>query len=243
MSLEKIRTKTAEIKRKLDAMMKDRNYRRQANFAEWKSKNSSQLNICAGELNACREMFSIVARTSAAAIEQGEEEYRDTSLQRDELRNAFLGYVSMDDALFTLKSLNNYDALTFAYESLNLAEKRMKGENARLNTRTFLRRPERGGVRAVLDSEDLEDERIKMYNEIEEELIKNKDVELTLKNYRRKKSEEQKNAKKPNEPASAQVVPPEQNYESDEERQRRVQNEKSRSFQTAPPKIKKEEEE
>ena len=248
MSFERINESINSVRKKFDGMMKNRHFRKQANFLEWKQNCSSQLNECAGELNACKELFSVAARTSAAAIQKGREECRNTSLQEDELRNAVVGYLTMDDAIFTLESLNNYDALTRAYEDLTLAEKRMKGERARRDLHTFLRRPERKGIQGILDSEEQEAENLKIYEAIKEELIESKNIELTIKNYRKRKSEEKKNGKKQDtppppasDPAAAEAVHAEQYYESDEERRQRIAHEKRRAFDTAPPEIKKKE--
>ena len=165
----------------------------------------------------------------------------DTSLQRNEIRNAFLGYLMMDDALYTLKSIDNYDSLTFAYEYLDMAEKRLKGEKAKRNLHTLFRKPEREGVKSVLENEELDEKRLKIYSETEEELINTGNIETTLKHYRERKKEEKKNgkiiAKNNSQKESPTVAVPDKNYESEEERRKRVENENSRSFNTAPPEI------
>lgn len=249
MSFEKINETINNIKKKFNSMMKNKHFKKQEKFSEWKSNCSKELNECAGELNTCKELFAITARTSATAVQQGREECRNTSLQEDELRNAVVGYLTMDDAIFTLNSLNTYDALTRAYEDLTIAEERMKGKRAKQDLHTFLRRPERKGVQGVLDSEEQEAENIKIYEAIKEELITSKNIELTVKNYRKRTYEEKKKGGKPDTPPTPPAAPPapdsaeavhsNQLYESDEERQQRIEHEKSRSFDTAPPEIKK----
>lgn len=241
MSVEDIKNKASNVKYRIEKMMKDKQFKKEAKFFDWKCKYSMELNECAGELNLCRQMFSMIAFSAAKDIKQGEDEFRDTSLQEAELKNAFLGYLMMDDALYTLKSINDYDAITSAYESLDRAEKRIKGEKAKKNLGTFFRKPDREGVKATLENEVLDEKREKIYSEVKDELKATGNIEQTLLNYRQRKREEKNGVRQPAARAEASRTEtpavPDKNYESEEERLRRVENERSMSFRTAPPEL------
>ena len=79
----------------------------------------------------------MVISETAKSVRQGLEEVRNVELQKLELKNAAIGYMIMDDATCALRSVNSYDAINMAYESLDMAERRLKGESPRKNLRIF----------------------------------------------------------------------------------------------------------
>jgi len=244
MSVEDVKGRIDSIKRKIERMMRDRQFRREGKFFEWKCKYSEQLLTCSGELNVCKKIFELVISETAKSVRQGLEEVRNVELQKLELKNAAIGYMIMDDATFALRSVNSYDAINMAYESLDMAERRLKGESPRKNLRIFGRHPERGSVQSILENADIEEERLKIYSAIESELTESGNIEQALKHYREKKKKEVENkayGSAVDKKISESKPEPDKDYETEEDRKRRINEERGMAYSSAPPQINKKE--
>lgn len=240
MSVEDIKMKTQKVKKTIENMMKDKNYKNKQKFLDWKCKYSEQLHYCCGDLSVCKNNFSMIIFDVVKKINQGEDELRNVDLQKKELENAAIGYMIADDAEYILNSISNYDAINYAYDSLNMAERRLKGDIPSKKHWLFGKKPERESVSSILENEKIESERYKIYQAIEDDLLTHGSIEKALKDYRAKKKKELETKRiRPERTESADNVSaePETSYETKEERDERVNIEKSMQYHNTPPKI------
>lgn len=241
MSVSDVKDKLTEIRHAVNRMMKDRRYKKAGKFMEWQNAYSFEIIKCAGELRKCREELSLVISDTAQAIRKGRSEVRDVSLQEKELENAVLGYLAVDDAIYALQSVNNYDAVNDVYEIINMAAGRLYGERPKKKMGTLFRHPERDDFKMHLESDDMQDTRMTVYSEIKDDLIASGDIEMCLKQHRQDKltSAESKSVARRHETDSINSTPtvPAAVLEDDDTKRAKIEMDKSISFNTAPPKV------
>ena len=243
MSISDVKDKLTEIQKKINKMMKDRRYKKANKFMEWQNEYSAEILKCAGELRKCREELSLVITDTARAIKHGRAEIRNISLQEKELENAAMGYLVVDDAIYALQSVNNYDAINDAFETINLAAKRLYGERPKKKMGTLFRHPEREDFKTYLESDEINDARELVYKDIKENLIASGNIEECLKQYRQnmlknpKKKTSDVNESDDNAGSSSYVSTETPAEEDDAAKREKIERDKGISFNTAPPKI------
>ena len=83
---------------------------------------------CRGKLETCMKDLNRAINTQSANIVAGMKVGADTVIQEQILWDAAIGYMLVRDAIFALETINSYDAVSHAYEMLDLAMKQMAGK-------------------------------------------------------------------------------------------------------------------
>lgn len=114
-----------------EEVMKKHRYNKANNARQAAVEERLDYTNCAGKLNQCLSQFKITIKTQVMHIREGEMFQRDTTLQEDELWDAAIGYMLVQDAQYAMKSLYSINSVEYAYSLLNGVTNYMNG--GRLN--------------------------------------------------------------------------------------------------------------
>lgn len=83
---------------------------------------------CRGKLEICKNDLNRTIKNQSKNIKNGKNSGADTLIQEQSLWDAAIGYMLVGDAIFALETINSYDAVSHAYEMLDVAMKQMTGK-------------------------------------------------------------------------------------------------------------------
>lgn len=124
-------------KGKLEAMMKDRRFKK-ANL-----KREEQIDLmtaqaaCRGKLELCQRDFDRIIREQCRYIREGQAIGADTLIQEQMLWDAAIGYMMVRDAIYSLRTINTHTSLAHAYDMLDLVTKTTSGKKSGLPLKTI----------------------------------------------------------------------------------------------------------
>ena len=170
----------AELKREMD--FKRKNKKRAAAV-----ELLDALARCRGKLEISRTSFERSIREQSAFIQEGLREGHDTMIQENSLYDAALGYLLVREAVFALKSINNYDSVEHAYELLNEAVKIMSGKAKPKNSLNLGKQHERNVYGFITTNASLR-AKAEMVDNFYDELMRTGDIESCIDHYKDERS-------------------------------------------------------
>ena len=172
------------VKKTLKKILRNRKYKKELDEHNRNVDMLQSLMECSGELNQCKSSYFTAIRQQQRNIRNGKEEGFDTTAQRNLLKEAALGYLVVEEAMFSLKSMGSYNQILRAYAMLDSITKDVTGKKGRFSKRRQL---------DIDDGEDLisqfnSDEKLaelgaKVENHLDE-LAVTKDIEASMKRIR-----------------------------------------------------------
>lgn len=131
---------------------------------------------CRGELAVCQKDFKHTIQQQSESISEGIRTGKDTLLQEGMLYDAALGYMLVEDAIYSLTSINTSNSVAHAYELLDEATRVISGKNSGI-LRRYAKEQERNrygfmtSQAALKEKEELLDsffEELKLTGDIDE---------------------------------------------------------------------------
>lgn len=163
-------------KEKLKKIQRDRKFKK-ANL-ERKKQVDLQVALadCRGELAVCQKDFKHTIQQQSESISEGIRTGKDTLLQEGMLYDAALGYMLVEDAIYSLTSINTSNSVAHAYELLDEATRVISGKSSGI-LRKYAKEQERNrygfmtSQAALKEKEELLDsffEELKLTGDIDE---------------------------------------------------------------------------
>lgn len=123
-------------KAKLEAMMKDRRFKKANLKREEQIELMTAQAACRGKLELCQRDFDRIIREQSRYIREGQAIGADTLIQEQMLWDAAIGYMLVRDAIYSLRTINTHTSLSHAYEMLDLVTKTTSGKKSGLPLKT-----------------------------------------------------------------------------------------------------------
>lgn len=118
------------VKEKLKKIQRDRKFKK-ANLERAKQVDLQvALADCRGDLAVCQKDFKHTIQQQSESISEGIRTGKDTLLQEDMLYSAALGYMLVEDAIYSLKSINTTNSVAHAYDLLDEATRVVTGKSS-----------------------------------------------------------------------------------------------------------------
>ncbi len=175
-----IKESIMNIQDKLEAMLKKRRYKKANKERNAAVEERVEYLECAGKLNEALSQFRTTIRTQAINIKQGEAFHRDTRLQEDQLWDAAIGYMLVQDAQYAMKTLFNYDSIQYAYDLMQGVTKYMNGGKAKFARVPGVRKAKERNAAGYLTSDQLLEEKEAFLETFFEELKRTGDIEKCM---------------------------------------------------------------
>lgn len=87
---------------------------------------------CYSELKRCKKDFDRMIQHQSRSIAEGISIGADTAIQTQILWDAAIGYMMVKDAIFALESINSFDSVSYAYETLGIVLDNMNERKSKL---------------------------------------------------------------------------------------------------------------
>ncbi len=137
---------------------------------------------CRGRLVRSRDEFKTEIENQCRNIRKGEEEGHDTQNQRKICKSAAIGYMLVDEALYQLDSVSNFDSVENGYHMLEEAIAVMAGRKQPVDVVPFRRRERSIGDETI--SNETFKSKINQVERFFEKLIKTGDIDSCIKESR-----------------------------------------------------------
>lgn len=116
-------------KDKLKKIQRDRKFKKANLERERQVDLQVALADCRGELTVCQKDFKHTIQQQSESISVGIRTGKDTALQEKMLYEAALGYMLVEDAIYSLTSINTANSVSHAYELLDEATRVISGKS------------------------------------------------------------------------------------------------------------------
>ena len=183
-----VKEKLNDIKKKLAAMKKKSDYKKANKERAKQAQLTVDLANCAGDLGICKKEYEWSVRDLSRLIQQGIMNGNNVEFQKEQLIDAAVGYILVDEAMYVLQSVGTYDSLTRAYDLLDAATMSITGEKAIKFPSFSGGKPKRKEF-DYLNSSDLIEEKKGFVSEFLDDLIESGDIQATITEARKKKNE------------------------------------------------------
>ena len=170
-----VKEKLNDIKKKLAAMKKKSDYKKANKERAKQAQLTVDLANCAGDLGICKKEYEWSVGNNV-------------EFQKEQLIDAAVGYILVDEAMYVLQSVGTYDSLTRAYDLLDAATMSITGEKAIKFPSFSGGKPKRKEF-DYLNSSDLIEEKKGFVSEFLDDLIESGDIQATITEARKKKNE------------------------------------------------------
>lgn len=167
----------------LDEMKKKIRYNKANTEREKAAALQYDLMVCRSQLEGIRKDLDRTIRAQSRNIREGQLEKMNTSVQVGILREAALSYILVKDAIYSLKTVNSYDSVSYAYELLDAAVAQMTGkQKGKKDPFAFFSQAKRRPEYAQLTSAETLQKKVSQRDNLMTDLINTGDIETCLSN-------------------------------------------------------------
>ena len=167
----------------LDEMKKKIRYNKANTEREKAAALQYDLMVCRSQLEGIRKDLERTIRVQSRNIREGRMENMDTSVQVGILEEAALSYILVKDAIYSLKTVNSYDSVSYAYELLDAAVAQMTGKRkGKKDPFAFFSQAKRRPEYAQLTSAETLQRKMDQRDGLMTDLINTGDIETCLSN-------------------------------------------------------------
>lgn len=168
------------VKDNLNKLKKDRRYKKANLKREEVVELQTALAKCNGQLNLCIKDFEWTIRNQAKNIQEGNRSHADVAIQEQILWDAAIGYMLVKDAMYSLKTVNSSNSISYGYEMLDVAIAQMNGKKKKLPTYGLGSSKKFRNRYGYITSDAVKDEKVEMLEGFFEELKVTGDIEACL---------------------------------------------------------------
>lgn len=175
-----IKESIMNIQDRLEKMLKKRRFKKANDERKAAVEERTEYMDCAGKLNQALVQFRTTIRSQVIYIKEGTMFHRDTTLQEDELWDAAIGYMLVQDAQYAMKSLFNYDSIQYAYDLLKSVTNYMNGGKPKFAMIPGVRKSKDRNAAGYLTSDKLIREKEAFLETFFEDLKRTGDIEKCM---------------------------------------------------------------
>lgn len=172
------------VKKTLKKILRNRKYKKELDEHNRNVDMLQSLMKCSGELNQCKSSYLAAIRQQQRNIRSGMEEGFDTQPQKNLLKEAALGYLVVEDAMFSLKSMGSYNQMVRAYALLDAITKDVTGKKGRLSKRRQFEDDNGDDLISQFNSAEVVSQLEMKLNNYLDELLVTRDIEGCMKKIR-----------------------------------------------------------
>lgn len=116
-----ISNKIEDAKKALDELKRNRKFKKANASRAEAAELQASLAQCRGKLEVCKKDFNRTIRMEARNIAEGLAIGADTTIQEQTLWDAAIGYMMVQDAIYSVRTISSFDSVSHAYEMLDAA--------------------------------------------------------------------------------------------------------------------------